>query len=130
MLTERVGVLAGAFPITKDQDVLVIANDGVVIRVPATQVRKAGRATQGVRVMRLEKGRSVAAVVYRQRDYIVDAFVWPTADKDAPIATTSLRGFNVSHWSRGGMRYCVVSDLPRAPLVKFALAFESSRDTL
>ena len=31
-------------------------------RVPATQVRKAGRATQGVRVMRLEKGRSVAAV--------------------------------------------------------------------
>ena len=58
----EVGVLAGAFPITKDQDVLVIANDGVVIRVPATQVRKAGRATQGVRVMRLEKGRSVAAV--------------------------------------------------------------------
>jgi DNA gyrase subunit A len=62
MLTERVGVLAGAFPIRKDQDILVIANDGVVIRVPAVQVRKAGRATQGVRVMRLEKGRSVAAV--------------------------------------------------------------------
>ncbi|HEY1332555.1 MAG TPA: DNA gyrase subunit A [Actinomycetota bacterium] len=62
MLTDRVGVLAGAFPITKDQDILVIANDGVVIRVPATQVRKAGRATQGVRVMRLERGRSVAAV--------------------------------------------------------------------
>jgi DNA gyrase subunit A len=62
MLTERVGVLAGAFPIRKDQDILVIANDGVVIRVPAVQVRKAGRATQGVRVMRLGKGRSVAAV--------------------------------------------------------------------
>ena len=62
MLTERVGVLAGAFPIQKDQDILVIANDGVVIRVPATQVRKAGRATQGVRVMRLGKGRSVVAV--------------------------------------------------------------------
>jgi DNA gyrase subunit A len=62
MLTTKVGVLAGAFPIRKDQDILVIANDGVVIRVPAVQVRKAGRATQGVRVMRLEKGRSVAAV--------------------------------------------------------------------
>ncbi|CAN5153308.1 DNA gyrase subunit A [soil metagenome] len=62
MLTERVGVLAGAFPISKDQDILVIANDGVVIRVPASQVRKAGRATQGVRVMRLGKGRSVVAV--------------------------------------------------------------------
>jgi DNA gyrase subunit A len=62
MLTSKVGVLAGAFPIRKDQDILVIANDGVVIRVPAVQVRKAGRATQGVRVMRLEKGRSVVAV--------------------------------------------------------------------
>jgi DNA gyrase subunit A len=62
MLTTKVGVLAGAFPIRKDQDILVIANDGVVIRVPAIQVRKAGRATQGVRVMRLEKGRSVVAV--------------------------------------------------------------------
>jgi DNA gyrase subunit A len=62
MLTSRIGVLAGAFPIRKDQDILVIANDGVVIRVPAVQVRKAGRATQGVRVMRLEKGRSVVAV--------------------------------------------------------------------
>ena len=62
MLTSRVGVLAGAFPIRKDQDILVIANDGVVIRVPSVQVRKAGRATQGVRVMRLEKGRSVVAV--------------------------------------------------------------------
>ncbi len=62
MLTSRVGVLAGAFAIRKDQDILVIANDGVVIRVPAVQVRKAGRATQGVRVMRLEKGRAVVAV--------------------------------------------------------------------
>ena len=62
MLTSRVGVLAGAFPIRKDQDILVIANDGVVIRVPSSQVRKAGRATQGVRVMRLERGRSVVAV--------------------------------------------------------------------
>ncbi|HCP61872.1 MAG TPA: DNA gyrase subunit A [Actinobacteria bacterium] len=61
-LTTKVGVLAGAFPIRKDQDILVIANDGVVIRVPASQVRKAGRATQGVRIMRLGKGRSVVAV--------------------------------------------------------------------
>jgi DNA gyrase subunit A len=62
MLTSKVGVLAGAFPIRKDQDILVIDGNGQVIRVPSVQVRKAGRATQGVRVMRLGKGRSVAAV--------------------------------------------------------------------
>ena len=62
MLTTKVGKLAGAFAITKDQDILVIASDGQVIRVGATQVRKAGRATQGVRVMRLDRGRSVSSV--------------------------------------------------------------------
>ena len=62
MLTSKVGVLAGAFPIRKDQDILVIANDGVVIRVPSSQVRKAGRATQGVRVMRLETGQELVAM--------------------------------------------------------------------
>ena len=62
MLTSKVGKLAGAFAISKEQDILVIASDGQVIRVGATQVRKAGRATQGVRVMRLQRGRSVAAV--------------------------------------------------------------------
>jgi DNA gyrase subunit A len=62
MLTTRIGQLVGAFAITKDQDILVIASDGQVIRVGATQVRKAGRATQGVRVMRMDKGRSVGAI--------------------------------------------------------------------
>jgi DNA gyrase subunit A len=61
-LTTKSGFLAGAFPISKEQDILVIANDGQVIRVAASQVRKAGRATQGVRVMRMGKGRSVVAV--------------------------------------------------------------------
>jgi anti-sigma factor RsiW len=75
-------------------------------------------------------GRSVAALVYRQRDHVVDAFVWPTTDDDTPIATASRRGFNVSHWSRGGMRYCVVSDLPREQLVKFALALARGGDTV
>ncbi len=46
MLTSRVGKLAGAFPISKDQDILVIANDGMVIRVrrdPGAQGRAARR---------------------------------------------------------------------------------------
>ena len=62
MLTERVGVLAGAFPVRKDQDILVIDSTGQVIRVAATQVRRAGRSTQGVRVMRMDRSRSVVAV--------------------------------------------------------------------
>jgi anti-sigma factor RsiW len=64
----------------------------------------------GGRIDSLE-GRSVAALVYRRHDHIVDAFVWPRTDGDVALATASLRGFNIGHWSRDGMRYCVISDL-------------------
>jgi anti-sigma factor RsiW len=80
-------------------------------------------ALVGGRIDNLE-GRSVAALVYRLREHIVDAFIWPTSDDDTPISTASLRGFNVSHWSRAGLRYCVVSDLPRSQLVSFAVELE------
>jgi anti-sigma factor RsiW len=81
----------------------------------------------GGRIDSLE-GRSVAALVYRLRDHVVDVFIFPMADDDAPIATASLRGFNVSHWSRSGLRYCVVSDLPRRQLVALAQALEKVDD--
>jgi anti-sigma factor RsiW len=83
----------------------------------------------GGRIDSLE-GRSVAALVYRQHDHIVDAFVWPTTDGDIALATASLRGFNIGHWSRDGMRYCVISDLPRAQLLKFALEIKGGSDKL
>ena len=75
----------------------------------------------GARLDSLE-GRSVAAVVYRLRDHLVNAFVWPATDDDVSISSSSLRGFNVSHWSQGGLRYCVVSDLSRGQVMAFAQA--------
>lgn len=65
-------------------------------------------------------GRAVAAIVYRVRDHIVNTYVWPATDDAAAITSASLKGFNVSHWSRAGLRYCVVSDLPHAQVVAFA----------
>jgi anti-sigma factor RsiW len=72
----------------------------------------------GARIESLD-GRSAEALVYRLRDHIIDVFVLPMTEDDAPVVTASLRGFNVSHWSHGGLRYCVVSDLPRRQLAAF-----------
>ena len=65
-------------------------------------------------------GRPVAAVVYRLRDHVVHAFIWPASDDSASVASASMRGLSVNHWSRGGLRYCVVSDLPQGQLLAFA----------
>jgi DNA gyrase subunit A len=61
-LTSRTGELAGAFVGSKDQDVFVISTSGIVIRVPASGIRRTGRPSQGVRIMRLDGDTRVAAV--------------------------------------------------------------------
>jgi DNA gyrase subunit A len=61
-LTSKTGLLAGAFVGSKDQDMFVISSSGIVIRVAAGEIRRVGRASQGVRTMRVEEGAHVAAL--------------------------------------------------------------------
>src|SRR5918993_2061127 len=61
-LTNRTGKLAGAFVGTKDQDMFVISSSGIVIRVAASDIRRVGRASQGVRTMRVDAGAHVAVI--------------------------------------------------------------------
>jgi hypothetical protein len=69
-LTTKTGRLAGAFVGSKEQDVFVISSSGIVIRVPAAQIRRVGRASQGVRTMRVDEGHHVVALapVIKQMD--------------------------------------------------------------
>ena len=61
-LTKRTGGLSGAFVGKKDQDMFVISSSGIVIRVQPSQIRRVGRASQGVRTMRVEEGARVVAL--------------------------------------------------------------------
>jgi DNA gyrase subunit A len=61
-LTDKTGRLAGAFVGSKGQDVFVISTTGIVIRVNSADIRQTGRASQGVRVMKLAGRQKVATV--------------------------------------------------------------------
>ncbi|HET6792278.1 MAG TPA: DNA gyrase subunit A [Actinomycetota bacterium] len=61
-LTKKTGLLAGAFVGSKEQDMFVISSSGIVIRVPASEIRRVGRSSQGVRTMRVEEGAHVVAL--------------------------------------------------------------------
>jgi DNA gyrase subunit A len=61
-LTNKTGPLAGAFIGSKEQDMFVISSSGIVIRVPASEIRRVGRSSQGVRTMRVEEGAHVVAL--------------------------------------------------------------------
>ena len=61
-LTKKTGLLAGAYIGSRDIDMFVISSSGQVVRVPAGDIRRVGRASQGVRTMRVEEGATVVRV--------------------------------------------------------------------
>jgi DNA gyrase subunit A len=61
-LTAKTGRLAGAFIGSKDEDLLTISSTGNVQRVQASDIRRVGRSSQGVRTMRVAADETVAAI--------------------------------------------------------------------
>ena len=53
--------LVSTLQVTEESDVMIITEQGKVIRVHANEIREAGRSTQGVRLLRLDDDDSVAA---------------------------------------------------------------------
>jgi DNA gyrase subunit A len=61
-LTDAKGTLVGARVVRDGYQVMLISNGGTVIRIPVDDVKRLGRATQGVIVMRLREGEIVSAL--------------------------------------------------------------------
>jgi DNA gyrase subunit A len=61
-LTKRGGRLAGAFPVEDGDQILLVSDQGQLIRVPVNQVRLAGRNTQGVIIFRKHDDEHVVSV--------------------------------------------------------------------
>ncbi len=72
-LTEKTGDLAALLLVHEDEDILLITDDGTIIRTPAADVRLCGRNTQGVRVMKLAEGSRVIGVARSEKEEEADA---------------------------------------------------------
>jgi DNA gyrase subunit A len=58
----KTGLLVGATPVSEDDEVMVINSNGVIIRIRADEVSTLGRTTQGVKVMKVEKGNRIVSM--------------------------------------------------------------------
>ena len=64
ILTEKKGKIAGAGILREDYDVMIMSQNGIVIRIPANSISKFGRTSQGVKLMNLEEGDKVASMAF------------------------------------------------------------------
>lgn len=61
-VTSKNGDLVAIKAVEGDEDLMIMTSEGIVIRLPMEQVKEAGRATQGVRLIRVNDGAVVSSI--------------------------------------------------------------------
>ena len=59
--TNKTGKVVGILSVKEDSELMIVTKDGKMIRIDSSEIRQAGRSTQGVRLVRMEEGDQVAA---------------------------------------------------------------------
>lgn len=61
-VTEKTGSLVGILDVLETEDIMITCKSGVTIRMPVSGISEQGRATQGVKLIRLDEGDDIAAI--------------------------------------------------------------------
>ena len=61
-ITDKTGPLIGILDVTEKEDLMITCKSGVTIRTSIAAIREAGRATQGVKLIKLDDGDEIAAI--------------------------------------------------------------------
>src|SRR5690606_836745 len=61
-ITEKTGALVGLLDVTENEDLFITCKSGITIRMPVQDISELGRATQGVKLIRVDEGDEIAAI--------------------------------------------------------------------
>ncbi len=61
-ITEKTGQLVGIMDVKENDDLLITCKSGIILRTPVTNIKEAGRATQGVILIRLDEDDAIAGI--------------------------------------------------------------------
>lgn len=61
-VTDKTGSLVGILDVAQNEDIMITCRSGVTIRMPVSGISEQGRATQGVKLIRLDEGDEIAAI--------------------------------------------------------------------
>lgn len=67
-LTDKTGLVAGIAVVDLDNDIMIITDDGVIIRTPVEEIRQCGRNSQGVIVMRTGEDVKVISIARTDKE--------------------------------------------------------------
>ncbi|MFZ1749610.1 MAG: DNA gyrase C-terminal beta-propeller domain-containing protein, partial [Saprospiraceae bacterium] len=71
-VTEKTGKLVAIKWVSEFDDMMITTEEGIIIRTPVSDIRLMGRATQGVKVIRIQDNESIADVTVIRREEVID----------------------------------------------------------
>lgn len=83
---KKTGELIGAMVVSDDDEVLMINSDGIIIRIKASDVSRLGRATQGVRIMKVGEDANIVSIARVIKDDEADGSIEPAASGEGGAA--------------------------------------------
>ena len=89
-ITEKTGSLVAIKNVTDENDLMIINRSGLTIRMAVSGIKVAGRATQGVRLINIKEGDSIAAVsAVNKTEDENQVEVAQTPDQEVPVEETN-----------------------------------------
>jgi DNA gyrase subunit A len=82
-VTDKTGSLVGILDVSQNEDIMITCKSGVTIRMPVSGISEQGRATQGVKLIRLDEGDEIAAIT--QLDDQPDSVIIETGIEENPV---------------------------------------------
>jgi len=82
--TDKLGKMITIKEVVGTDDLMIIRDDGVLIRMPVSQIRSIGRATQGVRLIKLGKGTKVSSITRIISEEEKKTDETPTKEENSP----------------------------------------------
>ncbi|MDD3947160.1 MAG: DNA gyrase subunit A [Clostridia bacterium] len=90
--SDKTGKLVNLKLVDENSDIIIIADNGVMIRIAASMISKIGRSTQGVRLMRLKNDGKVVAMALtpHEEDAAYDEIDGEPADDETPVSEENI----------------------------------------
>ncbi|MDP9042016.1 MAG: DNA gyrase subunit A, partial [Bacteroidota bacterium] len=71
-VTDKTGKLVGILDVTEKEDLMITCKSGITIRMPVNGISELGRATQGVKLIKLDEGDGIAAITQLDEESTID----------------------------------------------------------
>lgn len=88
-VTDKTGGLVGMLDVSQQEDLMITCISGITIRMSVSQISEQGRATQGVKLIKLDESDQIAAITNLDETAVVEPLATPTQDPQGDPSSDS-----------------------------------------